>query len=76
MAKQGVKRGDTVTVIAGKNRGKAGKVLRVIPKEDKVIVEGLNLYKKHIRPKQQGGKGETIQVARPIHISNVAKAGQ
>lgn len=73
MAKQGVKKGDMVTVIAGKNRGKSGKILRTFPKKNNVIVEGLNLYKKHVRPKRQGEKGEMIQVARPIHISNVAK---
>lgn len=74
--KQSIKKGDMVRVIAGKNRGKSGKVLRAFPKKDNVIVEGLNLYKKHVRPKRQGEKGETIQVARPIHISNVAKVQQ
>jgi len=72
--KQSVKKGDMVAVIAGKNRGKSGKILRVIPKKNRVIVEGLNLYKKHIRPKRQGEKGEVIQLARPLHISNVRKA--
>ena len=66
-----VKKGDTVQIIAGKDRGKTGKVLRVVPKQDRVVVEGINLYKKHVRPRREGEKGEIVDVSRPLHASNV-----
>ena len=61
--------GDKVTVIAGAYKGKTGKVLKVL--EDKVIVEGVNVVKKHIKPKNNGGTGEIREVEAPIHRSNV-----
>lgn len=61
--------GDKVTVIAGADKGKTGKVLKVL--EDKVIVEGVNVVKKHIKPKNNGGTGEIREVEAPIHRSNV-----
>ena len=61
--------GDKVTVIAGADKGKTGKVLKVL--EDKVIVEGVHVVKKHIKPKNNGGTGEIRQVEAPIHRSNV-----
>ena len=61
--------GDKVTVIAGSNKGKTGKVLKVL--EDKVIVEGVNVVKKHIKPKNNGGTGEIREMESPIHRSNV-----
>lgn len=67
-----VKKGDTVQVRIGKDRGKTGKVVRVLSDRGKVIVEGLNLVKKHVRPKREGEKGETVQVPRAIPVSNVA----
>jgi len=67
-----IKKGDTVKILAGKNRGKTGKVLHTFPKKNKVSVEGINVYKKHIRPKKQGEKGEKVEVARPLNISNVS----
>ena len=66
-----IKKGDTVAITRGKDRGKAGKVLTVFPKENRVTLEGLNLVKKHVRPKKQGAKGQVIQVPRPIAASNV-----
>ena len=66
-----VKKNDTVLVIGGNDRGKKGKVLKVFPKVDKVIVEGVNLIKKHSRPTQQMPQGGIIQKEAPIHISNV-----
>ncbi len=66
-----IKANDNVIVVAGKDKGKKGKVLNAFPKEDKVIIEGMNLKKKHQRAKSKGLKGETIQVAAPIHVSNV-----
>ena len=61
--------GDKVTVIAGADKGKTGKVLKVL--EDKVIVEGVRIVKKHIKPKNNGGTGEIRETEAPIHISNV-----
>lgn len=66
-----IKKGDTVAVIAGKDRGKTGKVMKVLPKENRLIVENLNLRKRHVRPKRQGQKGQTVETAAPIHTSNV-----
>ncbi len=66
-----IKKGDTVKIIAGKDRGKDGKVLKVMPSNNKLIVDGLNLAKKHRKPKKQGEKGEVIQIPRPIFASNV-----
>jgi len=67
-----IKKGDNVKVTAGKDKGTKGKVIRVIPEKGRVAVEGINLYKKHVRPKKQGEKGEIVDVARPIDISNVS----
>ncbi|MBI4034123.1 MAG: 50S ribosomal protein L24 [Candidatus Brennerbacteria bacterium] len=66
-----VKKGDTVKILAGKNRGESGKVIRVYPKEGRVTVEGVNVYKKHSRPRRQGEKGEIVSVVRPLMLSNV-----
>lgn len=65
-----IHKGDTIKIITGKDSGKTGKVLKVIPKKDKILIEGLNLFKKHVRPKKQGEKGQTILVPRPINVSN------
>lgn len=64
-------KGDTVKIISGKDRGKTGKVLEVFPKMNRVAVEGINMYKKHARPKKQGEKGEIVNLIRPLHASNV-----
>lgn len=66
-----IKKGDLVKIITGKDKGKEGKILKAIPKDNKIIVDGLNLAKKHRRPKRQGEKGEVIQVPRPVDASNV-----
>ena len=63
--------GDKVTVIAGANKGKTGKITKVL--DDKVIVEGVNMIKKHLKPKNNGGTGEIIETEAPIHRSNVKK---
>ena len=68
-----IKKGDNVKIITGKDKGKSGKVARVLVSENKVIVEGLNMSKKHQRPRKSGEKGSVISVAMPIHASNVAK---
>ena len=63
--------GDKIQVIAGKNCGKTGKVLSTLLTRNLVIVEGINLYKKHQKAKRQGEKGETVLVPRPFNVSNV-----
>lgn len=66
-----IKKGDTVLIIKGKDRGKKGKILRAFPREKRVIVEGINLKKKHIRPRKTGEKGEIVTVPGLINVSNV-----
>lgn len=66
-----IKKGDTVLVICGKDRGRKGKVIKALPKKEKVIIEGINLVKKHRRPRRSGEKGEVIQKPAPLHVSNV-----
>ncbi len=65
-----LKTGDKVVVIAGKDRTKTGKITKVL-KNDKVVVEGINIVKKHMKPNQQNDKGSIIEVEAPIHVSNV-----
>ena len=66
-----IKKNDMVMVITGKDKGKTGKVIKSIPKEHKVIVAGINIIKKHQRPKQKGQKGQTVEKAMPLDVSNV-----
>src|SRR3989344_8330704 len=66
-----IKKGDTIKIMAGKDKGKTGKVLKVLVPKNKILAEGLNLYKKHVRPKTQGEKGQTVLVPRPLDVSNV-----
>jgi len=68
-----VKKGDNIIVLAGKDKGKKGKIVHSLPKKNKVIVEGLNTVKRHQRPKKSGEKGTTKTVEMPIHVSNVKK---
>lgn len=67
-----IKKGDKVVVIAGSNKGKEGTVTTVLPKEEKVIVSGVNVRKKHVKPSQAQPEGKIIEKEAPIHISNVA----
>ena len=66
-----IKRGDRVVVIAGKDRGKRGTVRRVLTKNDRLVVEGVNMIKKHQRARQQGQQSQIIEREAPIHRSNV-----
>lgn len=66
-----IKKGDTILVTTGKDKGKRGKVLRVFSGADKVVVENINLAKKHHKARRQGEKGRVIEMPRPLHISNV-----
>lgn len=65
-----LKTGDKVVIIAGKDKTKSGKITKVC-KDDKVIVEGINMVKKHMKPNQQNEKGSIIEMEAPIHVSNV-----
>ena len=64
--------GDTVVVIAGKDKGKTGEVLQVLAKEERVIVEGVNMVTKHVKPSQADPEGGIVNKEAPIHVSNVA----
>lgn len=66
-----IKKGDTVVVTSGKYRGKKGKVLKVFPKQERAIVEDVNIMKKHQKPTQQMQQGGIIEQEAPIHISNL-----
>jgi large subunit ribosomal protein L24 len=63
------KKGDNVKIISGKDRGKTGVILRALPAEEKIVVEGLNVFKKRSRPKKQGEKGQIVAVTRPFSAS-------
>lgn len=66
-----IKKGDNVMVIAGKDKGKTGKIIRALPKLDKVIVEGVNVQKRHQRATKSNQKGQILDKTLPIHVSNV-----
>jgi large subunit ribosomal protein L24 len=68
-----IKKGDTVKILAGDDKGKTGKVVRAFPAEGKILVEGVNMTKKHERAKKQGAKGQVIERAMPIYASKVSK---
>lgn len=67
----GIRKGDKVKILAGKDRGKTGKVVHVYPKKSRALVEGINLAKKHVRRNQQHPQGAVISKELPIHISNL-----
>jgi large subunit ribosomal protein L24 len=67
-----IKKGDRVVLLAGKDKGRQGSVLRVIPKEDRVVVEGLNMVQRHTRPSQSDPQGGIKNKEAPLHVSNVA----
>lgn len=69
--KMHVKKGDTVQVITGSDKGKVGEVLAVNPKQSQVIVEGVNIRTKHVKPRQEGESGQIVTSEGPIHSSNV-----
>ena len=66
-----VKVGDNVKILAGKDKGKEGKVIRTLKKEEKVVVEGINIVKKHSKPTNTNDKGGIFDIEAPIHVSNV-----
>ena len=64
-----LKTGDKVVVVSGSNKGREGKILKIL--DEKVVVEGVNIVKKHLKPKNNNGNGEIVEVEAPIHRSNV-----
>jgi large subunit ribosomal protein L24 len=66
-----IKRDDTVLVISGNDKGKRGRVLRVIPEKDRLIVEGVRMMKKHTKPTQRDPQGGIVEREAPLHVSNV-----
>lgn len=71
-----IKTGDTVKVIAGKDKGKTGKIVQAFPALNRVVVEGVNICKRHIRTRKQGEKGQILEFSMPIHASNVQIVGE
>ncbi|KUL24562.1 50S ribosomal protein L24 [Chlorobium limicola] len=69
-----VKKNDSVVVISGNDKGKAGKVLKVYPQKGRVIIEGVNIRKRHMKPTQSHPQGSIIEREFPIHASNVKKS--
>ena len=69
--KMKIKKGDRVVVLTGRSKGKVGEVLKVLPKENRAIVQGVNTVKRHTRP-SQGNPGGIIEKESPIHVSNIA----
>lgn len=67
-----IKKGDNVIVLKGKEKGKKGKVQKVFPKEGKLVVEGMNMRKKHLKPKRAGEKGQIVQLTGWMPIANVS----
>ena len=67
-----IRKGDNVIMLGGKDKGKNGKITITFPKENKVVVEGLNLIKKHLRAKKQGQKGQIVSKERAVSVSSVA----
>ena len=65
-----IKKGDMVKIMAGKDKGKTGKVSKVFPLEEKIIVEGVNIKKKNMKPRKQGQKGHVAQIVAPFHSAN------
>lgn len=66
-----IKKGDKVMIAKGKDRGKSGKVIKALPEDGKVVVEGLNLYKQTIRAKKQGEQGQIVDRPMPMRVENV-----
>ena len=66
-----IKNNDIVLIISGKDKGKKAKVIKVLPEENRVVVEGINLKKRHTKPKKQGEKGQIVEIVAPFSVSNV-----
>ena len=67
-----IKKDDNVKILVGKDKGKTGKVLKALPRENKVVVAGINKVKRHQKARKEGQKGQVIEMEMPMHVSNVA----
>jgi large subunit ribosomal protein L24 len=67
-----IKKRDNIIVISGRDKGKKGQILKVLPEQERVVVEAVRLVKKRIRPRKEGEKGQTVESPQPLHVSNVA----
>ena len=67
-----IKKGDTVKILTGDDKGKTGKVLKAFPADNKVLVEGINTIKRHQKPTREGQKGQIVEKPMPMNVSNVA----
>jgi len=67
-----LKKGDQVLVVAGKDRGRKGRIEKVLPKQGKVLIPGINVYKKHAKPRGESQPGGVIEIVKPLPVSNVA----
>ncbi|MBI2048772.1 MAG: 50S ribosomal protein L24 [Parcubacteria group bacterium] len=65
-----IKKGDTVVVLSGKDKGKRGKVQKTLVREERLVIEDISMRKRRVRPRRKGEKGQTIETAMPIHASN------
>jgi large subunit ribosomal protein L24 len=74
MAAQKIKKGDRVVILSGKDKGRTGEVVRAMPKENKVIVSGINVHARHRKPSQTNPQGGIERKEAPLHVSNVALA--
>ncbi len=68
-----IKKGDTVVILSGDEKGKKGKVAKVMPARARAVVEGVNMKKKHQRARKQGQSGQVIDIAMPMHVSKLAR---
>ena len=75
MMKLRIKTGDQVKILAGKDKGKTGKVIQTFPKTGRVVVEGVNAAKRHLRSRRTGDKGQIVEFFMPLHASNVMPVG-
>lgn len=66
-----IHKGDQVLIISGKDRGRKGKVIEAFPKQGRLIIEGINLSKKHVKPKKSGEKGQVVEMPAPLNVSDV-----
>ena len=66
-----IKKGDNVLIISGKDKGRTAKVLKSFPKDSRILVDGINIKKKHVKPKKQGEQGQVVKVPAPMNTSNV-----
>ncbi len=66
-----IKKGDTILITIGKDKGKKAKVLKVFPENQQILAENVNLVKKHVKPKKQGEKGQVVEIPKPFAVSRV-----